>query len=512
MNVLVGRMNLKEAPVERLEAAILRTLLYADVFSFPMTADEIHHFLIHDTPVSREQVVCALQSSEQLADLLETAHGYYVCAGRADMIAVRIAREQASERLMPQAIACGAWLARLPFVRMVALTGALAMRNASAEDDDLDYLLVTTPRRVWLARAFSILLVRLARRRGVEICPNYVLADTALAQDQHDLFIAHEVTQITPVAGQDLYERLRAANPWVSSYLPNSGTPFYEVDEPTLSPFWRALQRALEIALGGWFGDRLERWEQQRKLRRFAADLQTPHSAARLDDEHVKGHFQDHGHRVLREYQQRLDAYGLAEAALEANGKTIAVLPAAVDEIYPRSHVYLAREILQKGGALISEYPTGTEPLRHNFIARNRIVSGLSDAVLVTEAAEKSGTLHTANFALEQGRTVMAVPGDITNELSKGTNNLIKAGAVPVTSAKDIFEALKIEVLESPSEVVAASEEEAVLLKLLSQGISEASELQLRSELPATLFNQTLTMLEITGKAKPLGAGHWRIT
>src|SRR5690606_31674085 len=96
---------------------------------------------------------------------------------------------------------------------------------------------------------------------------------------------------------------------------------------------------------------------------------------------------------------------------------------------YPATNRQLARRILEQGGALISEYPEGTPPLQHHFIERNRLVSGLSDGVLITEAAAKSGTIHTAGFALDQGKTVMAVPGNITSELSKGTNNLIKSGA-----------------------------------------------------------------------------------
>ena len=117
------------------------------------------------------------------------------------MIPLRVERDQASLLLWPPALSYGAWLARLPFVRMVALTGALAMRNASADDDDLDYVLVTAPGRVWLARAFAIVLVRLAKRRGVVVCPNYVLAESALAQDKHDLFMAHEVAQMVPIYG-----------------------------------------------------------------------------------------------------------------------------------------------------------------------------------------------------------------------------------------------------------------------------------------------------------------------
>lgn len=198
------------------------------------------------------------------------------------------------------------------------------------------------------------------------------------------------------------------------------------------------------------------------------------------------------------------------QAALEAGGLTIAVLPAGLDDICPHSHQQLAKRILDQGGALISEYPFGTPPIRPNFVARNRIVSGLSQSVLITEAAVKSGTIHTANFALEQGRSVMAVPGNITSELSSGTNNLIKAGATPVTDASDICATLGIEGSQTTS-VRAQNEEEAVILKLLCQGITEGQELLLRSALQVPIFNQTLTMLEITGRIRPLGADRWAI-
>src|SRR6185437_10030523 len=116
-------------------------------------------------------------------------------------------------------------------------------------------------------------------------------------------------------------------------------------------------------------------------------------------------------------------------AALEAHGITIAVLPGPVENVYPASHTQLAEQILEQGGALISEYPAGTPGFKQNFIARNRIVAGLAQALIITEATEKSGSLHTARFALEQGKEVLAVPGNITSPASVGTNNLIKAGA-----------------------------------------------------------------------------------
>lgn len=198
------------------------------------------------------------------------------------------------------------------------------------------------------------------------------------------------------------------------------------------------------------------------------------------------------------------------QAALAERTRTIAVLPSGLDKIYPASHRGLAEEILKSDGALVSEYPAGTEPYKLNFIARNRLVAGLADAVLVTEAAAKSGTLHTANFALDQGKTVMAVPGNITSELSAGTNNLIKSGAVPVTEIRDILSAMGLERANRQlAQPIGDTEEETLILQLLFAGISESSQLLHQTDLEPHIFNQSLSMLEIQGKIKPLGAGYW---
>jgi DNA processing protein len=200
------------------------------------------------------------------------------------------------------------------------------------------------------------------------------------------------------------------------------------------------------------------------------------------------------------------------QAALEAGCKCIAVLPTSLEEIYPASHQQLAREILQQGGVLVSEYPEGMPSLKKNFIERNRLVSGLSDGVLIPEAALKSGTLHTANFALDQGRTVMAVPGNITSVTSQGANNLLKSGAILVTEVADILSALHLTPKDLQRQLpLAANHAEQVLLDLISSGTSDASILLAESRLGPSEFNQTLTMMEITGKVKPLGMGHWGI-
>lgn len=120
-------------------------------------------------------------------------------------------------------------------------------------------------------------------------------------------------------------------------------------------------------------------------------------------------------------------------------GKTVAVLGNGLDMIYPKENEYLAREIIEKGGAILSEYPLGTKPEKMNFPARNRIISGMSQGILVIEAKEKSGTLITVDFALEQGRDVFVVPGNINSINSVGTNRLIQQGAKLVTNYSEIF-------------------------------------------------------------------------
>lgn len=126
-------------------------------------------------------------------------------------------------------------------------------------------------------------------------------------------------------------------------------------------------------------------------------------------------------------------------AALDAGGRTIAVLPGGIERIYPASHQRLAEQIVRQGGTLISEHPGKLKPHPYHFIARNRIIAGLAHATLITEAAKKSGSLHTAQFALEQGKEVLAVPGSIFSTFSVGTHGLISQGAQITTNIEQIL-------------------------------------------------------------------------
>lgn len=132
------------------------------------------------------------------------------------------------------------------------------------------------------------------------------------------------------------------------------------------------------------------------------------------------------------------------KATVNKKGKTIAVIGSGLDKLYPMENLNLVKEIIKNDGAIITEYPIGTNPEKINFPARNRIISGLSDGVLVVEAKKKSGTMITVDFALDQGKQVFSIPGNITSKNSEGTNELIKEGAKVVTSIYDILEEIKI--------------------------------------------------------------------
>lgn len=297
-----------------LESAILHTLLYADIFDFPLTEAELHHFLIGyaaDLPTLR----AVLHSSAHLARYVEFCDGFWVLRGRTATVAVRQRREVASQRLLKAAHFYGRFLAHLPFVRMVALTGALAMHNARHISDDIDFLIVTAPNRVWLARLLAVIVVRLARLRGVQLCPNYVLSETALAQEPHDLYMAHELAQMIPLTGQALYAAMRTENCWTHAFLPNAASPFYLMADGAPRGVGLALKQLLERALRGKLGDFLERWEQRRKQRKLMAQAATQ-GAAQLDSERVKGHFEDHGAWIQAEYARKLSAYALSEPTI----------------------------------------------------------------------------------------------------------------------------------------------------------------------------------------------------
>jgi DNA processing protein len=207
-------------------------------------------------------------------------------------------------------------------------------------------------------------------------------------------------------------------------------------------------------------------------------------------------------------------AYGVDaaahRAALSAGGSTVAVLPTSLSNIYPAAHTNLAAQIMT-AGTLISEYSAGDPVYKTNFTDRNRLIAGLSDALLITEAAINSGSLHTARHCLNQGKTVMAVPGNITSPGSEGCNNLIKSGAIPVTDANDVFFALGLNPEKVQKRHFRGSSAEHQIYTLIAEGITDQEQLALRANLPGAAAASLLTGLEINGYIRPLGAGHWTV-
>ncbi len=248
-------------------------------------------------------------------------------------------------------------------------------------------------------------------------------------------------------------------------------------------------------------------------------------------------------------------AYGIDSighrGCLDAGGVTVAVLGSPINKIQPTAHTSLAKEIIDSGGAIISEYaPTdelqaplapgeagwdGTKWVAYDsqtahskfikrkisytqsFLYRNRLISGLSDAVVVVEAAERSGSLNTAAQALEQGKEVFAVPGNITNPYSQGCNKLIRQGAAPYTEPRDITnflfpeESVQNHRRARRQKLLGDNDVETKILQSIAEGCRSGEEIMRESHLPPEVFNEAITMLEIKSRLRSLGANNWAL-
>jgi DNA processing protein len=258
-----------------------------------------------------------------------------------------------------------------------------------------------------------------------------------------------------------------------------------------------------------WLGSPLESWLSLPKIAVVGSRKATAYGRSVTHDLTYK--LAQQGVVIISGLAFGIDAAAHA-ATLEAGGITAAVLGNGIDKISPTSHHHLARQIVQSGGTLISEYPANTNVFKTNFVARNRIISGLADGILITEATVNSGSLHTAHFALEQGKTVMAVPGNINSPTSEGCNNLIKSGAIPITNVDDIFFAMNWQGSTMKAEkIFRGSAQEELILSLIKEGIRSQEELALVSRLDSPSVASALTMLEIAGVVRPEGAGNWTL-
>ncbi len=282
--------------ISPLETAILETLAYSDVFDYPLTSDEMHRFLtIPATKMEVQENVVGMKD-------VSFSHGYFFLAGRSEIVDIRKQREEDSRKAYRRAMFYGRILGRLPFIRMAALTGSLAMLNLS-KNKDMDYMLVAKLGRVWTARAFALLFARITSLFGDVICPNVIVSENALEWTERNLYTAREFAQMIPVSGEDVFRRLRVANRWVKDILPNHVILSEAKDLGGVN----AIQFVLEFLLNSKFGNLFESWEMNRKITRFQKQAgygtETNFSA-----DVCQGNFDHHGHWTLKAYQERCES------------------------------------------------------------------------------------------------------------------------------------------------------------------------------------------------------------
>jgi hypothetical protein len=296
---------LSDANIERV---ILWTLAYADVFDYPLSFEQLHRYLI-GMKVSSQQLQAVLSSGDIPNHKVSNISGFYTLPGRENIVEIRKQRAKYSAHLWTKASTYGQLIARLPFVRMVAVTGALAMDNAQP-GDDIDYLIVTAPGRLWLCRAIVIALVRWAVRRGDIICPNYFLSERGLVFLQQSLYTAHELVQMVPLSGQGVYDRIRQLNTWSIRFLPNAEGPPARAHSSwgthSLQPLFTLAEWALQSPFGSWF----ENWEMERKVQKFQGQVNEGAEVSFCAD-WCKGHFDGHGEETMRAFTARMKEFGI---------------------------------------------------------------------------------------------------------------------------------------------------------------------------------------------------------
>lgn len=301
MGILTGTLEPRLGVLDR---AIYSTVAYRDVFEFPVSIAEIHRYL-HGRRCTLEEVAVALSNGPFRERYLETDGEYFALKGRHDLFPLRRARSEISRRQWPAARRHAGFLASLPNVRMVAMTGSLAASN-STEDGDIDFLLLTEDGTMWRTRALCRLLALLDKTFGKGMfCPNMFLSGAAMTLGRRSLYDAQELGQMIPLFGFVEYETVRRANSWTEQFLPNAlGAPSSnEICEPR----WPPLKHAAEWLLDSPLGRRLERFEADRKIRRFN---ETNHLKGAWTRSTRDAHslWDDMRLKIERAWQHRMDA------------------------------------------------------------------------------------------------------------------------------------------------------------------------------------------------------------
>jgi hypothetical protein len=302
----------------KLERAILEALAYSDIFDYPLRLDELHRYL--PIQVGMEQLSEVLDSTNVQ---VEKKEGFYFLTGREEIVEIRKQRKKHSQSLLPHALRYGRMLGSLPFVRMVTMTGSLAVMNASNKAD-FDYLLVTVPGGLWTGRAFAVTLGRIMRPFGHRICVNLLLAENGLTWQQHDLYSAREICQMIPITGMDLYDRFRIGNLWTESFLPNARLSAPNLVKTPAEKGSNHFQRLLEWILRHTFGSSLEQWTMKFQLQRMARQYGTS-AETNFSAEVCQAHIHDHRQSAQKAFQSRVDALEIEVAVALPNTNELRV-------------------------------------------------------------------------------------------------------------------------------------------------------------------------------------------
>jgi hypothetical protein len=290
---------------ENLLRSVFHTLAYADVFDYPLTVHEVYRYL-PSANASIEDVTQLLENN----DLFSNIEDYYTLRGREEIVETRKRRVEVARRLWPKAARYGRLIASLPFVRMVAVTGSLAMSNAE-EGKDIDYMIVTAPNHLWTSRVLALLVGRLAKLEGVNLCPNYLISTNALELEERSVYVAHELAQMIPLSGMEIYDEIHRLNGWMVDYLPNSLIAPEMPDCATMMKKSHRIQKVLEFLLRLRFAKWFEKWEMDRKIARLTQE-QSSSFESYFSADVCKGHIDKHGQKTEHAIEERLK-----QAALE---------------------------------------------------------------------------------------------------------------------------------------------------------------------------------------------------
>jgi hypothetical protein len=309
MNARLAHVQRSAAPLSGPELAIARSVLYASLFEYPLTLAQLRQTLIESAQTPTE-ILVSYERSASLRLLVDYEDGYFFPAGRRDLLGERRVRERRSRAFLLRHRTLLTVIGALPFVRLVALSGSIAHLNLEGSGD-LDLFIVTKGRHVWSVTVAVIILAKLLRRRQT-LCANFVLADTALALTQQDLFTASQVIHLKPLVGGETFGRLIAANPFVARLYPNFHRALTSDAGVRIPRLPRRVKRTFEglLAVPAAAAEGVCRWAYRAYLLRRQAGWQSP-DQVRLDADCLKLHTQSHRRAIMERFEEGARSWAL---------------------------------------------------------------------------------------------------------------------------------------------------------------------------------------------------------